>query len=143
MNVFSFTGNLGKDCRVVNAGGTAVCNFSVAVKSGFGQNEQTVWVDVALWGKQAESKLPDYLVKGQQVAVSGELGTREHEGKTYVTCRASSVSLIGKRDESQQAAPAPAQQRPAPAQQPHAAPDAFDDDIPFANPYRGAYALIV
>lgn len=131
LNVFSFTGNLGKDCRVGNAGGTAVCNFSVAVKSGFGQNEQTVWVDVALWGKQAESKLPDYLVKGQQVAVSGELGTREHEGKTYVTCRASSVSLTGKRDDSQQAAPAqPQRQQAAPAQQ-HAPADNFDDDCPF------------
>lgn len=50
MNVFTFTGNLGRDCRTGNAGGTSVCNFSVAVKSGYGQNEQTIWVDCALWG---------------------------------------------------------------------------------------------
>jgi single-strand DNA-binding protein len=126
LNNFCFTGNLGKDCRLGNAGGHAVCNFSVAVKSGFGNNEQTLWIDVALWGKQAESRLVDYLLKGQQVAVSGELGTREHDGKTYLTCRASSVSLIGKRDD---ATPTQSQQpvRNTPAQQP-----ATDDlDAPF------------
>ena len=126
MNVFSFTGNLGKDCRTGNAGGTAVCNFSVAVKSGYGDNAVTHWVDVALWGKQAESKLPDYLKKGQMVAVSGELGTREHEGKTYLTCRANSVDLIGKRDESAPA-PATAQQ----AQRPAPPADDLSDDVPF------------
>ena len=121
MNVFSFTGNLGKDCRRGTAGSTAVVNFSVAVKSGFGDNEQTIWVDVALWGKQAESKLPDYLLKGQTVAVSGEMGLREHEGKTYVTCRANSVNLVGGKKESA----APAAPAPAPSQ-------GFDDsDIPF------------
>lgn len=127
MNCFSFTGNLGKDCRTGNAGGTAVCNFSVAVKSGYGDNAVTHWVDVALWGRQAESKLPDYLKKGQMVAVSGELGTREHEGKTYLTCRANSVDLIGKRDES---APAPQQSRPATQAAP-APMDDFDDAVPF------------
>jgi single-strand DNA-binding protein len=126
MNVFTFTGNLGKDCRTGNAGGTAVCNFAVAVKSGYGDKEQTIWVDCALWGKQAESRLPEYLTKGQQVAVSGELGTREHEGKTYMTCRVASISLVGgKRDE---APAAPAQSQPAAP----AGPDmGMGDDIPF------------
>lgn len=129
MNVFSFTGNLGKDCRIGNAGGTAVVNFNVAVKSGYGQNEQTLWVDCSLWGKQAESKLPDYLLKGQQVAVSGELGSREHEGKTYLTCRVASISLIGKRDDSKQQPPQHQQQN---QQQPQVQNQHdFDDDISF------------
>lgn len=100
MNVLTVTGNLGKDCRTGSAGGSAVCNFNVAVKSGYGDNEQTLWIDCALWGKQAESRLPDYLKKGQQVAVSGELGTREHDGKTYLTMRVSNIDLIGKREDS-------------------------------------------
>jgi single-strand DNA-binding protein len=128
MNVFSFTGNLGKDCRK-GTGSTAVVNFGVGVKSGFGDKAQTIWIDCALWGKQAESKLSDYLLKGQQVAVSGELGTREHDGKTYLTCRVNSIDLVGgKRDES-------AQQQPRPAQNQQGAngPDSFEDtDIPFA-----------
>ncbi len=95
MNVFNFTGNLGRDCRTGSAGGTPVCNFAVAVKSGYGHKEQTIWVDCALWGKRAEGGLTQYLAKGQQVAVTGELGTREHEGKTYITCRVSDVTLLG------------------------------------------------
>ena len=120
MNVFTCTGNLGKDCEVKNFSGTAVCNFSVAFKAGFGEKAQSIWLDCALWGKQAESKLVDYLTKGQSVAVSGELGSREHNGKTYLTMRVSSISLVGGKAE-------PAQQRP-PAQ---AEPDFDDDDMPF------------
>lgn len=126
MNVFNFTGNLGRDCRTGNVSGTAVVNFTVATKSGYGDKAQTLWIDCALWGKQAESRLPEYLVKGQQVAVSGELGTKEHEGKTYLTCRVSSVDLVGGKSES---APAPATQ--APAKAPAPAQDDFDSDIPF------------
>jgi single-strand DNA-binding protein len=154
MNVFTFTGNLGKECRTAN-NGTAVCNFAVAVKSGFGDNATTLWVDCALWGKQAESKLINHLVKGQQVAISGELGMREHDGKSYLTCRVSNVSLIGGKNASQVPQGQQAQQRQQQQQQaqgyqqpqqqgqgyqqpqqgqpaPMAEPDFdFDDDIPF------------
>lgn len=130
MNVLTLTGNLGKDCRTGTVGNTAVCNFSVAMKSGYGDKAQTIWVDCALWGKQAESRLPEFLVKGQQVAVSGEMGVREHEGKTYITCRVQSIDLIGKRDDSQQQS-APAQQQGAPAAQQQGGFDDVDDDIPF------------
>ena len=102
MNVWTFTGNLGNPCRVAQVSGTTVCNFSVAAKSGFGQSAQTIWVDCALWGKQAESGLVQYLTKGQQVAVSGEVGTREHDGKTYVTVRVNQISLVGGKLEPQQ-----------------------------------------
>ena len=128
MNSFNFTGNLGNDCRTGNAGGTAVVNFSVAVKSGWGDKEQTIWIDVALWGKQAESKLPDYLKKGQQVAVTGELSTREHEGKTYLTVRANSVDLIGGKSDS---VPSPSQPTQQPATASPAPVDDFDESIPF------------
>jgi single-strand DNA-binding protein len=128
MNVLTITGNLGKDVRLGSAGGTAVANFSVAVRSGYGDKEQTIWVDCSLWGKQAESKLTDYLLKGQQVAVSGEMGTREHEGKTYITLRVSSVDLIGKKGD----APAPAaENKPAPAKPAATAATNDSDDIPF------------
>ena len=131
MNIFSFTGNLGKDCRVGKAGNSTVCNFNVAVKSGFGNNEQTLWVDCALWGKQAESKLPEYLLKGQKVAVSGELGQREHEGKMYLTCNVNSIDLTGDKG-STQAQPAPQQQAPEQQNKPMSEPDFdFDSDIPF------------
>lgn len=125
MNILSITGNLGKDARTNKAGGTTVANFSVAVRSGYGDNEKTIWVDCSLWGKQAESKLVDYLVKGQQVAVSGEMGTKEHEGKTYITLRVNAIDLIGKKGD----APAPAATPPVVKQQQESVID--DSDIPF------------
>src|SRR5690554_1312873 len=148
MNVFTFSGNLGNDCRTGNAGGTDVVNFTVAVKSGYGQNEQTLWVDCALWGKRGVA-VSQYLNKGQKVVVSGELGTREHEGKTYLTCRVNDVTLAGSKGDgaqggqqqgfgSQQANPAYTQgtnaQQPNPRAHQSPPPpgdDDFDDDIPF------------
>ena len=131
MNIFNFTGNLGKDCRTAN-NGTAVCNFTVAVKSGYGDKAVTMWVDCALWGKQAESRITEYLVKDQQVAISGELGQREHEGKTYLTCRVNVIDLVGGKSAPNSGQSAH-QQRPQQTQQrPMQEPD-FDDDstIPF------------
>lgn len=130
MNVFCFTGNLGQDVKInhTSAGG-AVANFSVAVRAGFGDREQTLWIGCSLFGKRAEGGLVNYLKKGQQVAVSGELSTREYEGKTYLQVSVNDVTLIGKRDDS---VPAPSQPRnqQAPAQQQAAPVDNFDD-IPF------------
>ncbi len=145
MNVLSMTGNLGRDVSTNNVNGTAVANFVVAMKSGFGDNQQTVWVDCALWGKRAESGLIQYLTKGQQVAVSGEMGTREYQGndgqtRTAVTCRVEQISLVGgsnqqqgqqqqQPQQQQQNYQQPQQQMQQPAQQPQNG--GFDDSIPF------------
>lgn len=113
MNVFTFTGNLGNDCEVqYTAGGTAICKFSVAVKSGYGDRQKTNWVRCSLFGKQAESKLTEYLVKGAQVAVSGELELQEWEGQNgkgaALSVNVSSISLVGGRQDN---APAPQQRQ--------------------------------
>lgn len=134
MNVLTISGNLGRDARIGASGGTAVANFSVAAKAGFGEREQTIWVDCSLWGKQAESGLIDYLKKGQQVVVSGEMGTRDYEGKTYVTMRVNTITLVGGRQEQSPSQQAPQQQyqaQPRAAQQAQAPQDDFVDDIPF------------
>jgi single-strand DNA-binding protein len=106
-----------------------VCGFSVAVKSGFGDKAQSIWIDCSIWGKQAEGKLPEYLLKGQQVAVSGELGTREHNEKTYLTCRVNSVDLVGGKSEGGNS-PARNASAASPAPKPAPTPDfdSFDDD---------------
>lgn len=156
MNVFTASGNIGRDAEVRNAGGTSVAGFSLAVKSGYGDKAQTVWVDCSIWGKQAESGLVQYLKKGQFVVVTGELGTREHEGKTYVTLRVNNVTLGGKQDaqksaqgqQQQQGYQQPQQQQPQQngyaqasggmqrpqqqMQQPQGGYQDFDERIPFA-----------
>lgn len=126
MNVWSFTGNLGGDVKVNKVSDQSVANFSVAVKCGYGDKATTIWAGCSLWGKQAESKLVDYLLKGQMVAVSGELSMREHDGKLYPSVRVNSVSLVGGKSEGSSSS-APQQSRP------QQAPQQQDDslDIPF------------
>ena len=151
MNIICISGNLGRDAEKKDVNGTALLSFAVGVKAGFGQSEQTLWIDCSLWGKQAEGLLINYLAKGQRVSVSGELGTREYQAndgttKTVITCRVNQIGLEGSapaqtgqqqapRQRSQQApAQAPPQQRQqqAPLQQaPQSVNDDFDDDIPF------------
>jgi single-strand DNA-binding protein len=123
MNVFTFTGNLGKDCRTNTVGGNSVCNFSVAVTEGYGDRKKTHWIDCALWGKQAESLAP-YLLKGAKVAISGEAGLREAKGEypAAITCRVATVTLLGSKPDGQQDKPAAA--KPAAA-------DFDDSDLPF------------
>jgi len=136
MNVFSFTGNLGNDCETSSTQkGTKVCEFSVAVTSGYGDNKATTWVSCVIFGKKAEGKLPSYLVKGQKVAVSGEMKLEQWEtenGKgSKVKVLVNSVDLVGDlRAESQQ----PQQPEPQQTQQamePLPSQDFKDDDIPF------------
>jgi len=130
MNLLCMTGNIGGDVKVSNVGGTAVANFSVAMTAGFGDKKSTIWLQASLWGKQAESKLVDYLVKGQQVALSGEFSMREYEGKQYPQLRISTIDLVGGKSEGG-SQPKPQQSKPQPSQQ-AAPPDDFDSEIPFA-----------
>jgi single-strand DNA-binding protein len=104
MNVFNFTGNLGNDCeQKYTPKGDAVCNFSVAVKSGYGDKESTTWVRCGLWGKRAEALSP-YLKKGQLVGVSGELTNRPYDDKGTqkysLEVHVNDVTLLGKSDPS-------------------------------------------
>jgi single-strand DNA-binding protein len=132
-NVFSFTGTVGRDAEVRYApSGVAILNVTVANNIGFGDKQQTLWVRVVVFGKRAEGKLVDYLKKGTQVFVSGELTQSEYKAndgttKTSLELNATVVDLIGKKSEGgQQQAPQP---RQAPA---NALPyDDFDDSIPF------------
>ena len=91
----SLAGNLGRDATYKQTqGGNELCSFPVAAEIGFGDNKQTVWIDVTRWGKGAKG-LAGILRKGSKVAVCGELSTREHEGKTYLQCRADNVTIMG------------------------------------------------
>lgn len=117
MNVLTIVGNLGRDAEQRYAGDKPVISFAVAMKSGYGDKAQTIWVDCSLWGKQAEGALYTYMTKGSQVSVSGEMGTREHNGKTYVTLRVSQITLCGGKSDGQQSAPQQHRQAQAPRQQ--------------------------
>lgn len=97
----SIAGRCGQDAEYKQTqGGSEFCSFTVAADVGFGDAKQTVWVDVTRWGKGAKG-LSDCLLKGQPVAVTGEMSLREHNGKTYIQCRADRVTLLGGRNDGQ------------------------------------------
>lgn len=141
-NVFSFTGTVGKDGEVrYLPSGQAVLNVSVANNIGFGEKQQTLWVRVAVWGKKADGNLVDYLKKGQQVFVSGELSQTEYQAndgttKTQLNLNANILDLVGKKGDSQQAGQAPPSTSNPPRQPQYQQPTdnfdtPYDDGIPF------------
>jgi single-strand DNA-binding protein len=125
------------------SGGGAVSKFSIAINQRRKKDEQWVdeahFFDIVLWGKSAES-LNQYLVKGKQVGVEGQLRQNRWEqdgqARSKVEIFATNVMLLGSAAGGgagrQGAATAP--EGRAPQEFPEgAAPagDSFEDDIPF------------
>lgn len=95
MKQITIAGRLGKDAELRRTqGGDPVLSFPVAVDDGYGERKSTMWFDCTVWGKRAEA-LSSHLGKGMAVAVSGDLGKREHDGKTYLTVRVSELTMQG------------------------------------------------
>jgi len=136
-NVFSGVCTVGRDAEVRSLpSGQSVLNVTVANNVGFGDKQQTVWLRVVLWGKRAEGSLKDFLKKGQQVFVSGEITTTEYQKNDgtqgfALELNANIIDLIGKRSD----VPKPetvVTYAPPPSVSSHApAPTKYDDDIPF------------
>lgn len=140
MATITVLGKLGKDVEVKSVNGTTLAKFSIAENVGFGDKQVKIWYDVSLWGKQAESKLIDYLNKGTQVHVSGEFSQREYNGKQYNEIRVYDLKLCGGKQEAQPQQQAQPQQptyakNPQPQQnsyKPQNGGGELDDDLPFA-----------
>ena len=132
-NVFSFTGTVGRDAEVRHLpSGQAVLNVTVANNIGFGEKQQTLWIRCAVWGKRAEGQLHNYLKKGQQVFVSGELTQSEYRAndgttKTSLELNANILDLVGKKNDSNQ----PEYQNHSSLQQSQKHDVDEPDDIPF------------
>ena len=113
MNKWIFTGNLGGDSEVKYLpNGDAVCEFSVGVKSGYGDKEKTVWAKCSLFGNRASGQLPQYLKKGTKVCIAGELAMDEWEKdgvkNKMLKVKVGDLDLIGDNQGQQQ----PQQGRP-------------------------------
>jgi single stranded DNA-binding protein (ssb) len=143
-------GRLTRDAELkYTSGGMAVCKFAIAVNKRRKQGEEWVeeasFFDIVLWGRQGES-LNQYLVKGKQVAVEGELHQNrwEKDGQTQskIEIMANNVQLLGGDGQRQQGnatddpahiqtqAATPYSKRPAITGNDGTPPD-FPDDIPF------------
>lgn len=129
MKALTIAGRVTKDATTRDAGSDRVTGFSVAVDDRSGKEKSTLFFDCSLWGKRGET-LAQYLTKGSSVTVAGDLGTREYEGKTYLTLRVNDVTLQGggkARDDHDQ--------RPAEERRGGGGGESYDlsDDIPFVR----------
>lgn len=117
--------------------GTAVCGFTLAVESGFGEKKRTDFIPIVAWNKQGES-CANYLAKGKLAAVDGRLQIRSYDGKDgvkrYVTeVVAENVRFLSPRGEAKQEeeAPWPEMGQPMPEQQAVEFAAQAEDDLPF------------
>lgn len=99
----SFVGRLTRDAEFKTIGENQVCNFSVASDSGYGEKKLTQFVDCALWGHRGE-KIHNWLLKGKQVVVYGDIGSREYDKKDgskgfTLTCRVTDLEFVGKKED--------------------------------------------
>lgn len=156
INSVVLVGRLTRDSELkFTNSGTAICRFSIAVnrvkRSADQREEEVSYIDIVVWGKQAEVLNP-YLVKGRQVCINGELRQsrweQDGQSRSRIEVVANNVQLLG--SSSGQASNAdgngyvPRAQGPkvepsgsrkpqqyAPAIEDFPGPEQFDDDIPF------------
>lgn len=129
MNVCIFSGNLGSDIDVrYTPNGKCIGQFSLPVKSGWGDNEKVAWFRCKILGERAE-KLSPYLTKGSQVTVQGRFELEEWE-KSGVKCSAPAliVSELVLPPQNSQSVTKPVQKT---ANKPVPNEDFANDDIPF------------
>jgi single-strand DNA-binding protein len=94
----------------------AVISLACVYDIGWGDNKKSQWIDVSVWGKQAES-LAQYLTKGKQVVIYAddveleEYPKNDGSNGSKLKARAINIDLTSG---GQQSAPAPQQ---APQQQ--------------------------
>ena len=156
INKVILVGNLGQDPELRYTGsGTAVCNMRIATSESYkdrdgNQVENTEWHTVVAWSRLAEI-CGEYLKKGRQVYIEGQLQTRQWEDKDgntrYSTeVKAREMQMLGGRDggggddNSYDQSPRP-QRQPQQRSQPKPQPansgggDGYeftpDDDLPF------------
>lgn len=98
MKSITIAGRLTRDAEIrTTNNGDRLASFSVAVDDRSSREKATLFFDCTLFGKRGEALAP-HLTKGSPVCVSGDLGTREHNGKTYLGVRADNVTLLGKAE---------------------------------------------
>jgi single-strand DNA-binding protein len=125
MQTITITGYLSKDAEASSTrNGDNVTRWNVPVNQGWGDNKQTNWFRVSIWGKRAD--FAANARKGEFVTVTGELTIGEYQGKPQYEIRATDFTNVttGKRD----AEPS----RSTPAQDDAGTfADELDDAIPF------------
>lgn len=123
---------IGRDAELRHTSSTSVCNIPLAFNGGYGDRKFTTWIEVSIWGKQAEG-LAQYLIKGKGVVVTlrdlkqEEFTKRDGTVSTKLTAQLVDLEFSAGGERTEQAAAAPKQ---ASAPKPPSFED-FDEDAPF------------
>lgn len=140
-------GNLTRDPELrVTPKGTSVCQFGMAVnrvyRSGDETQEETTFVDLEAWGKQAEI-ISKYVNKGNPLFVEGRLKfdsweSKEGEKRSKLKVIVENMQLMGSRGDNagQQGSGnyAPAERSSSPSTSSPSAPAPsgdIEEDVPF------------
>lgn len=115
--------------------GTPVTTFSIAINSGYGENQRTDFVNCLAWNKTAEF-VTKYFTKGKMIIVIGRITTRSWEtqdGKrAYATEVVANEVTFGESKTSPQLnTPQTAAQPPMQDDDDDFTPLDEDDDLPF------------
>lgn len=92
INKALIVGRLGKEPKNFGKG----ISFSVATDSGYGANKTTIWENVSVFGKHAETLEP-LLKKGALVFVMGRREQQVKGDKTFQNIIADEVKLLEKK----------------------------------------------
>jgi len=131
LSVITLAGHLGRDAELKAAGGSSVCEFSIAVTTKRRDSDSTAWYRCQVWGNRGE-KLAPMLTKGKAVIVSGELVPREYKGKgdelrTSLDVNVSTLTFAGGGAAGGETDTSRGRGKPSAAP----SPAVDDDDLPF------------
>lgn len=128
---------IGKSAELRNANGKPVLSVSVVYDIGWGQNKKSQWLNLAMWGAQAE-RVVEHFSKGKQIVVRvDDLHIDEYNGKSSLKGTLVSFEFVqdGKRqDESMNFGEKPVQSARQPTQR-QAQTNNIDDDLDSNLPF--------
>ena len=119
---------IGKDAELRSANGKPVLSLSVVYDVGYGANKKSQWLNLAMWGAQAE-KVVQHFSKGKQIVVRvDDVHIEEYNGKSGLKGTLVSFEFVqdGKREQAQEQSARQPTQRQAPVSN-----DLDDLDLPF------------
>ena len=119
---------IGKDAELRSANGKPVLSLSVVYDVGYGANKKSQWLNLAMWGAQAE-KVVGHFTKGKQiVARVDDLHIEEYNGKSGLKGTLVSFEFVqdGKRQEQEPQQARQPTQRQSPV---------YDDDLDSSLPF--------
>ena len=120
---------IGKDAELRSANGKPVLSLSVVYDVGYGANKKSQWLNLAMWGAQAE-KVAEHFTKGKQLVVRvDDVHIEEYNGKSSL--KGTLVSFEFVQDGKRESAPQAQERRPQSQQQRRPASNFDDTDLPF------------